>query len=581
MGKWIWSYIKKYSFLMASGLLLTVIVAALNMVNPTVAGQIVDRVIRGGEKSLLLTFVLIMISATVLKSLVRYGYQMIFEHVSQNVIRNIREDLYDHVQKQDFSWFDRSPPGNVMTLMTGDLDAVRHFIAWVLYQIFENIIVFVFSIIVLSSINWILTLAFMIIAPIIIFLVLRFKDKIKPSHTKVRDQFARLNTRVAENIAGNRVVKAFVRENYEMERFQKENMTYRDTTVDNANVRIAYLPVIESIGGALPVILILLGGYLIINGHLTIGELVTFNGLMWAFTQPINMMGNLVNDAQRFAASADRLWELKCRKSRIVNEPDAIAAGRVKGDVEFKNVSFKYNEVTVLENISFKAESGQTIGILGPTGSGKSTIAKLLCRYYDCTEGSVLIDGIDVKKYTLESLRRNAGITMQDVFLFSDTIEGNIAFGKPDATMEEVKKAADLAFASAFIKDLSAGYDTIVGERGVGLSGGQRQRIALARLFLMDTPIMILDDTTSSVDVETEEQIRDSIAMETSGHTTFIIAHRISSLEKADLILVVENGKITDRGTHKELLARPGYYRHVWLHQNGYEGDIQTKVIGE
>ena len=302
---------------------------------------------------------------------------------------------------------------------------------------------------------------------------------------------------------------------------------------------------------------------------------------MWAFTQPINMMGNLVNDAQRFAASADRLWELKCRKSKIANEPDAVAAGRVKGDVEFKNVSFKYNEVTVLENISFKAESGQTIGILGPTGSGKSTIAKLLCRYYDCTEGSVLIDGIDVKKYTLDSLRRNAGITMQDVFLFSDTIEGNIAFGKPDATMEEVKKAADLAFASDFIKDLSAGYDTIVGERGVGLSGGQRQRIALARLFLMNTPIMILDDTTSSVDVETEEQIRDSIASETSGHTTFIIAHRISSLEKADLILVVENGKITDRGTHKELLARPGYYRHVWLHQNGYEGDIQTNHTGE
>ncbi len=455
--------------------------------------------------------------------------------------------------------------------MTADLDAVRHFIAWVLYQIFENIVVFVFSIIVLSSINWILTLAFILIAPLIIFLVFRFKDKIKPSHTRVRDQFARLNTRVAENIAGNRVVKAFVREEYEMERFQKENILYRDTTVENANVRIAYLPVIESIGGALPVILILLGGYLIINDYLTIGELVTFNGLMWAFTQPINMIGNLVNDAQRFAASADRIWELKCRESKIVDEDGAISIDRLKGDVEFKNVSFTYDELPVLDDVSFKVKTGQTIGILGPTGAGKSTIAKLLCRYYDCTDGSILIDGRDVRTYTLESLRRNVGITMQDVFLFSDTIEGNIAFGKPDASIEEVKNAAELAFASDFIEELSAGYDTIVGERGVGLSGGQRQRIALARLFLMDTPIMILDDTTSSLDVETEEKIRDSIAKRTSGHTTFIIAHRISSLEKADTILVIENGKITARGTHKELLAQPGYYRHVWLHQNGYE----------
>lgn len=573
MGLWIWSYIKKYRFLMASGLLLTIGVAALNMVNPTIAGKIVDRVIIGSEKSLLLNFVVIMISATVLKSVIRFGYQMIFEYVSQNVIRNIREDLYDHVQSQDFSWFDRSPPGNVMTLMTNDLNAVRHFIAWVLYQVFENSIVFVFSIAVLSYINVILTLAFMIIVPFLLFFVLRFKNRIKPAHTKVRDQFARLNTRVAENIAGNRVVKAFVRENHEMDRFEKENIRYRDTTIENANVRIAYLPVIEAIGGFLPVILILLGGYLIINDYLTIGELVTFNGLMWAFTKPINMIGNLVNDAQRFAASADRLWELKCRKSKIVDDPDAIHVDRVKGSVEFKNVTFGYNEVPVLNNISFTVESGQTIGILGPTGSGKSTIAKLICRYYDCTKGSVLIDGIDVRKFTLESLRKNAGITMQDVFLFSDTIEGNIAFGKPKASIEEVKKAADLAFASEFIQELSAGYDTIVGERGVGLSGGQKQRIALARLFLMNTPIMILDDTTSSVDVETEEQIRESIAEKTEGHTTFIIAHRIASLEKADIILVLENGNITARGTHKELLSSSSYYRHVWLHQNGFEGE--------
>lgn len=580
MIKWIWSYIRKYRFLMALGLSLSVVVAAVNMVNPLVTGTIVDRVIRGGEHSILLKLILIMICTTLGKSVIRYLYQVIFEHCSQNIIRNMREDLYAHIQTLDFSWYDKSPSGNIMTLLTSDLDKVRHFVAWVMYQILENVLVYVFSIITLSSINWKLTLAFLIIAPPVLILIHKFKKHIRPAHLKVRDQFAVLNTRVGENIEGNRVVKAFVREQHEISRFDEDNEKFRQVSVDNADVKVKYTPWIDALTGVLPVILIILGGYLVINNEMTIGQLVTFNGLMWAFTQPISMFGLLVDNTQNFYASGDRLYELWNNKAKIKTKENAVVKARedFKGKVEFKNVSFKFDETYVLKNVSFKIKPGQTVGILGPTGSGKTTIANLLCRYYDATEGSVLIDDVDVRDYNLQNLRQNVGITMQEVFLFSDTVEGNIAFGNNDASFEEVEKAAELARVKEFIPDLTDGYDTVVGERGVGLSGGQKQRIALARLFLSNPKVMILDDTTSAVDIETEEKIRMSIKEQSKGHTTFIISHRVSSFENCDVILVIKDGKIFESGNHEKLVSNRGYYYEVWAEQNGIDTDKKIKA---
>ena len=573
---WVWSYVRKYRFGMAAGLFLSVIVAAMNMVNPLVTGSIVDKVIKGGQHELLIKLIAIMISVVIGKSIFRYSYQVIFEHCSQNVILKMREDLYAHIQSLDFSWYDNSPSGNVMTLLTSDLDKVRHFVAWVLYQILENSLIYIFSIITLASINWKLTLAFMVIAPPVLFLVRKFKLQIRPAHMKVRDQFAVLNTRVGENIEGNRVVKAFVREDYETERFEKENEGYRDVSVANADMRVKFMPWIDALCQVLPVILILFGGYLVINKEMTIGQLVTFNGLMWAFIQPINMFGMLVDNTQNFGASADRLFELYKADSKIKNPEGKENAEEAKSDktgiegrVEFRNVCFAYNETPVIKNMSFVIEPNTTVGILGPTGSGKSTIANLMCRYYDVTDGQVLIDGKDVRDYNLQDLRRNVGITMQEAFLFSDTVEGNIAFAKTDATFESVEEAAELARVKEFIGDLTDGYDTIVGERGVGLSGGQKQRIALARLFLADPKIMILDDTTSAVDNDTEYKIRQSIKSRSEGHTAFIISHRVSSFENCDVILVVQDGKIVDKGSHQELISRDGYYHDVWLEQKG------------
>ncbi len=577
---WVWSYVRRYRFGMAAGLCLSVCVAAMNMVNPIVTGNIVDKVIKGGQHELLFKLIAIMLCVVVGKSICRYSYQVIFEHCSQNVILKMREDLYAHIQKLDFSWYDNAPSGNVMTLLTSDLDKVRHFVAWVLYQILENSLIYIFSIITLASINWKLTLAFMVIAPPVLVLVRKFKIHIRPAHMKVRDQFAVLNTRVGENIEGNRVVKAFVREDYETERFEKENDGYREVSVANADMRVKFLPWIDALCQVLPVILILFGGYLVINEEMTIGQLVTFNGLMWAFIQPINMFGMLVDNTQNFAASADRLFELQKAESKI-KSPDEeernemsesngeVTEAQVAGRVEFRNVCFSYNETPVIKDMSFVIEPGTTVGILGPTGSGKSTIANLMCRYYDADSGEVLIDGKNVKDYNLQELRRNVGITMQEAFLFSDTVEGNIAFANQNASFEEVEAAAELARVKEFIGDLTDGYDTIVGERGVGLSGGQKQRIALARLFLANPKVMILDDTTSAVDNDTEYKIRQSIKSQSKGHTAFIISHRVSSFENCDIILVVQNGKIVDKGSHEELISRAGYYREVWEEQRG------------
>jgi len=568
---WVWSYVRKYRFGMAAGLCLSVVVAAMNMVNPLVTGNIVDRVIKGGQHQLLFKLIAIMLCVVVGKSIFRYSYQVIFEHCSQNVILKMREDLYAHIQKLDFSWYDNAPSGNVMTLLTSDLDKVRHFVAWVLYQILENSLIYIFSIITLASINWKLTLAFMVIAPPVLLLVRKFKIHIRPAHMKVRDQFAVLNTRVGENIEGNRVVKAFVREGYETERFEKENEAYKEVSVANADMRVKFLPWIDALCQILPVILIMFGGYLVIQNEMTIGQLVTFNGLMWAFIQPINMFGMLVDNTQNFAASADRLYELWKVDSKIKNsEGVENSEGKLKieGRVEFRNVNFAYNETPVIKDMSFVIEPGTTVGILGPTGSGKSTIANLMCRYYDADSGEVLIDGKNVKDYNLQELRRNVGITMQEAFLFSDTVEGNIAFARPEASFEEVEAAAELARVKEFIGDLTDGYDTIVGERGVGLSGGQKQRIALSRLFLANPKIMILDDTTSAVDNDTEYKIRQSIKSQSKGHTAFIISHRVSSFENCDVILVIQDGKLVDKGSHEELISRDGYYKEVWAEQS-------------
>lgn len=554
---------------MALGLFLSILVSGLNMVNPRISGQIVDRVILGGEKNLIWIFVGIIVSVTLVKAIIRYSYQMLFEHVSQNALKSIREDCFAHLHRQDFSYFDRTRTGDLMTALSSDLDAVRHFIAWVIYQLFENIIVFCFAVAVLFSVNWQLTLILLGLSPFIGLFAFLLTRRVKPMFAKVRAQFSSLNTRVQENISGNRVVRAFVREGHETTRFEDENAGFRKANLESAGVWGTFIPLIDACTGLMPVLLILAGGIFIIQGRMSLGDLVVFSGLTWAITMPLNMLGWLLNDVQRFRASAERVYAVYDAKPSILESPAARLPTPIKGSIEFRNVSFGYDEVPVIKDLSFTLEAGKCLGILGPTGSGKSTIARLIPRWYEVAEGQILVDGIDVREWSLDSLRANVGAAMQDPFLFSDSIEANIAFSNMDLPDDEIRRAARLAAADEFIDKLPEGYETVVGERGVGLSGGQRQRLTLARLIAANTPIMILDDTSSSVDLETEERIRASIEELKGTHTLIVIAHRISTLRMADSIIVLEDGRLADRGTHEELTARDGYYRKVWRHQIG------------
>jgi ATP-binding cassette subfamily B protein len=545
------------------------------MLNPYFAGKIVDKVIYGQENELLWIFLGSMIGVTVIKTIVRYNYQIMFERVSQSVIFNIREKLYDRLNQLDFRFFDQTKTGDIMARMTGDLEAVRHFTAWTIYMIFENITILVFAIGFMFYIHPPLALAMLAVTPIIGFFAMRLSFTVKPTFSDIRGQFARLNSVVQENISGNRVVKAFAKEGYEIEKFSKENEAFKEKNLASSRVWEKYLPILDSLAGVLTVVMIVVGGYMVINQSLTMGELVTFNSLIWALNNPMRMAGWLLNDVQRFVASAEKVEELLNTEPEIKNETKRFNVKQFKGVVEFDQVSFSYGDEQVLNDISFKIRQGQTIGIIGPTGAGKSTLVNLLSRFYDASNGEVRLDGLNVRDWDIHKLRNSMATVMQDIFLFSDTIEGNIAYGNPNASFHAVQAAAKMAEADDFISKLPDGYDTIIGERGVGLSGGQRQRIALARAILKNPSILILDDTTSALDMETELRIQRTLKSLLKEKTCFIIAHRISSVKDADLILVMENGTIIERGNHKELLAKKGSYYKVFKNQVGNFDGVQ------
>lgn len=566
--KWVWGLMRKYRAIFFTALGLVFVVNLLNLINPIVQGRIVDEVIEGGMLEKLLPFVLLMIGNTVVRAALRYTYLYMFENVSQNVVYNARRDVFRKVQELDFDFFDRTRTGDIMARITGDLDAVRHFTAYVLYSIFMHTVTLILALTVMFMKSATFTLVLLAITPITGILAVRLSGTVRPAFSAIREQFARLNSVVQENISGNRVVKAFAQEEYEIYKFSRENSGFRDSNIRASRIWEKYLPVMDAMAGLLSVQIILVGGIMVINRNITLGDLVTFNSFLWALNNPMRMIGWLINDTQRFATSAEKVMMLLNREPRIKSREGAIVK-KPEGRVEFRNVSFKYGKEPVLEDISFSANPGQTVAIVGPTGSGKSTLVSLISRFYDCTGGSVLVDGIDVRDYDVRTLRDNIAVAMQDVFLFSETIEGNIAYGAPDVSVEKVKWAAQLACAHDFIMEFPEGFDTIIGERGVGLSGGQKQRIALARAIVKEAPIVILDDTTSSVDIETEHQIQQNLRDYCKNRTTFIIAHRISSVKHADLILVLEGGRIVERGTHDELLAMKGRYYDIFVNQYG------------
>ena len=577
---WLWENTRGVHGIYMAAIVGTVLYNIMQLTVPFISGKLIDTFLTGEKaaenltlkKDLFYTLLIAMVGLTILRVIIVYADCMAYEYVSQKTLFRIRNFLFDKIQRQDMTFFSTYRTGDLMTRVTGDLDAVRHMIAWVVRVLIECFALFGAAAIYFFVINWKMALALLAIAPFVFIVIVKFKKAVSVKHTELRERLAEMNTVAQENISGNRVVKAFAREENEIEKFDKANVAYRDTNKQTGLVWIKFYPYVESFANLMPLTMLLVGGLFLIHGGLTMGEYVAISGLIWAITNPMRMMGNIMNEFQRFRAASDKVMEIYYSEPEIKDAEGAVEVnGRLEGDIVFDHVSFQYpdGKYPVLHDISFTVKSGETVAIMGETGCGKTSLIQLIPRFLETTGGEIRIDGIPVEKYRLEGLRKNIGFATQDVLLYSDSIEGNIAYGDPHIRKREVVRFARYSAADDFISRMPEGYETIVGERGVGLSGGQKQRLSLARALAVRPSILILDDTTSAVDLETERQIQESLRNLDFKATKLIIAQRVSTAKTADRIIILKDGRILEEGSHAELAASGGYYSELVQLQEG------------
>ena len=541
-------------------LTLQLLVILSRLIAPFITKDVINLVIPNKDLSLLVPLCGWLLLLVAVRSLSTYFRSLLLERVSQNLVYDLRTGLYNHLQELPYVFYDKFRIGDILSRMTSDIEGVRNLIAGGMVTVFDNLLNFVGALIFLSFMSWELTLSLLIFAPIIAIVAWQFNKRIRPVFRDIREQNAVLNTRTQENLSGMRVVKAFAREKYESQRFDEENTKLLEMNLAATWVWSDFVPFMEFLSGLCTPVMLLVGGILVFNGHLDLGTLVAVNGYVWLIINPMRALSNIINMVAQAITSAEKLFYYIDFGSSIREPEQPKIPEKFEGHVVFDHVTFSYGGENVLEDITFEAKPGQTIAVMGATGTGKSTLVTLLGRFYDIQQGSIKIDGIDVREQALKPLRRSLGYVMQETFLFSDSLTDNIRFGRPDADMERVERAARVAQAKAFISKMPDGYETIVGERGVGLSGGQKQRVSIARAVLTEPSILIMDDSTSAVDMETEYEIQQELKEVLKGRTTFIIAHRISSVKNADLILVLDGGRIAERGTHHELLEKKGIY---------------------
>ncbi|MCL2878713.1 MAG: ABC transporter ATP-binding protein/permease [Treponema sp.] len=577
--EWLWKYLKGRRGRLIAGIVLSAASSGMIIINPMLSQKLIDNVIIPANTKPLIPLLVIMFIATVLRLSMRYAMHMWLESESNIAMSGIRHDMFDITQNQDYRFWGRFPTGNMMTRMTQDLDRLRYTVSWLSFSLVDSVVMFLCSFTFLLFINWQLALCLTAVTPFILLVSRKYLKIIRPRFTLLRQKLTSLGTVVTENIDGNRVVKAFAREDYEIEKFEVHNAEFRDVSCQNAVIAAKYNPIMEGLSQVLIILTLIIGGIFLIKGTLTPGEYLAFSSLTWTLSSPLRMLATILADLERYNASAVMLREVLDAPEGISDTKESVElTARPAGGIEFRDVNFSINEASILEDISFRVNPGETLGILGSTGSGKTSLINLLIHSYEPTSGNVLLDGKDLDKYTLSSLRRNIGLATQDVFLFSEAVKGNIAYGKPELDEETIVKCAVQSDSDGFIREMENGYDTLVGERGVGLSGGQRQRIALARALAVSPSILILDDTTSAVDSETEQYIQEKLQNLDFPCTKIIIAQRISSFRGADQILVMDKGRIIERGKHEELLALKGFYYHIWSLQYGAGFDTAEAV---
>ena len=557
-----WPY-KRYFFY---SLLFLVLVTAITVVYPIVLQLTIDEVVLGDRFSLIPLISIAFIGAMILKGIATYLNQYLGDLFGITSVYSLRESLYEKLQVLSFKYYDNAKTGDIMSRLTADVEGFRFFLSFGFAELIRITLLILFSLGVMFYYSVPLSLVTMAAMPFLVIVVLKFDKRVHPAFRRIRKSYGRLNTRVQENITGMHTVKSLSREDFEIERFSTSNVDYRQKNIDNSNIWARYFPLMEFIGNVAAVSLLGFGGYLVIVAKtVEIGELVAFFSLVWYILGPLMNLGFVVNQFSQAKATGERLIEILDAKEDIQEIENPIVKD-IEGHVTFNDVTLTYtkDDDSALRNITFDAPPGKIIGLIGATGSGKTSITQLITRFYEAEKGEVLVDGEPVENYELKSLRSAIGFVLQEPFLFSTTIRENIAYGNPEVSDEAVVMAAKRAQAHDFIMKMPKGYDTMLGERGLGLSGGQKQRIAIARAICIDPRILILDDATSAVDMETEFAIQQALKEVMKGRTSFIIAHRISSLKHADEILVLSNGNIIERGTHDRLLEENGTYRRIY-----------------
>ena len=552
-------------------ILFLLFVTAITVVYPMVLQFTIDDVIGEGKYEYVPYLAIGFIGIMVLKGIATYFNQYLGDMFGIRSVYTLRNALYEKLQFLPFRYYDNAKTGDLMSRLTADVEGFRFFLSFGFAELIRFVFLLGISFTVMFYYSVPLTLVTIASLPFLAVAVYKFDKTVHPAFRGIRKSFGRLNTKVQENISGINTVKSLSREGFEINKFNDSNTDYKDHYLKTSDIWAKYFPLMEFIGNICVVTLLSYGGYLVINGSVTTGELVAFFSLVWYIMWPIMNLGFVINMFSQSKASGERLLEILEVEQEIIEKPSAIKKESLEGHVEFKNVTLNYTEddEEALKSISFNAKPGKVIGLIGATGSGKTSITQLITRFYEPSKGQILIDGRDVSDYSLHTLRNNIGFVLQESFLFSSTIKANIAYGNPDATIEQIIDAAKRADAHEFIMELPEGYDTMLGERGMGLSGGQKQRIAIARSICINPSILILDDATSAVDMKTEFKIQGALKEVMKGRTTFIIAHRISSLKHADEILVLENGAIVERGKHEELVSNEGPYQRIY--------DIQFK----
>ena len=571
--KWILTWIRGSRWKLVASVVLSLLGIVFMTVESYIFADVVDDILMPQVFDKLPLYLAAAFGVLLLRLACNYFHNVLAEQAGQTGVYNLRSALFAKLLKQTPDFYSENRSGDLINKCSGDVEMVSYFLAYGIPEWVRAAFMLVFALLVFLNISWQYTLILFAVTPLSAIVGRRLGAKVHPAFKAAREQLSQLNTVVQENIAGNRVVKAFVREDYEYQKFQKENEEYKRCNIEANMIWLKYGPIIDSLATIITVLNLTIGATLVVLGNITLGQLTLFLAMAWTLNEPMAMLGSLINDTQRFRASVEKVQELYYTDINLQDPAEVKTPAEARGEIEFRDVGLSYGPVNVLEHVDLHIQPGETVGIMGPTGSGKTCLINLIDRFIDVSSGSVLVDGVDVRDYALRDLRGRIALTMQDVFLFSDTVESNIAYGVPNAPMDVVVEAAKIADADGFIRANPEGYDMIVGERGTGLSGGQKQRISLARALAKHAPILILDDTTSAVDMETEEYIQEQLRAMPDHATTIIIAQRVSSVMHADKILILENGRISEMGTHAELMRKKGYYYNTCVLQHGLLDD--------